>query len=208
MHDFTLAFKSIVRSPGFAIAGIGSLALAIAANTIVFGVLNALLLRPLPIERPEELFFMQRGSSFSHSFPLYRDVRSRAQLFSGFAAYRIAPMSHQSESGSQRVWGYLVTGNYFDLLGVKPAIGRFFRADEDVTPGAAPYAVLSHAAWRSRFDGDPAIAGRVIRLNGRPFTVLGVAPEGFRGTELFYVPEIWVPMMMQAHIEGNSIRDS
>ncbi len=113
-------------------------------------------------------------------------------------------MSHQSESGSQRVWGYLVTGNYFDLLGVKPAIGRFFRADEDVTPGAAPYAVLSHAAWRSRFAGDPAIAGRVIRLNGRPFTVLGVAPEGFRGTELFYVPEIWVPMMMQAHIEGNS----
>ncbi len=113
-------------------------------------------------------------------------------------------MSHQSESGSQRVWGYLVTGNYFDLLGVKPAIGRFFRADEDVTAGAAPYAVLSHAAWRSRFDGDPAIAGRVIRLNGRPFTVLGVAPEGFRGTELFYVPEIWVPMMMQAHIEGNS----
>ena len=204
MQEFTLAFKNIVRSPGFAIAGIGSLALAIAANTIVFGVLSALLVRPLPIERPEEVFFMQLGEGYSHSFPLYRDIRDRAQLFSGFAAYRIAPMALQTEAGSQRVWGYLATGNYFDLLGVKPAIGRFFRADEDVTPGAAPYAVLSHAAWRSRFAGDPAIAGRVIRLNGRPFTILGVAPEGFRGTELFYMPEIWVPMMMQPHIEGNS----
>ena len=204
MQDFTLAFKNIVRSPGFAIAGIGSLALAIAANTIVFGVLNALLLRPLPIERPEELFFMQRGARSrtpSRSTAMFAD---RAHLFTGFAAYRIAPMALQTESGSQRVWGYLATGNYFDLLGVKPAIGRFFRADEDVTPDAAPYAVLSHAAWRSRFAGDPAIAGRVIRLNGRPFTILGVAPEGFRGTELFYVPEIWVPMMMQPHIEGNS----
>ena len=204
MQEFTLAFKNIVRSPGFAITGIGSLALAIAANTIVFGVLSALLVRPLPIERPEEVFFMQRGEGYSHSFPLYRDIRDRARLFSGFAAYRIAPMALQTETGSQRVWGYLATGNYFDLLGVKPAIGRFFRADEDVTPDAAPYAVLSHAAWQSRFGGDPAIAGRVIRLNGRPFTILGVAPEGFRGTELFYMPEIWVPMMMQPHIEGNS----
>ncbi len=116
----------------------------------------------------------------------------------------IAPMRIRANPAHQRVWGYLVTGNYFDLLGVKPAIGRFFRADEDVTPGAAPYAVLSHAAWRSSLTAIPPIAGRVINLNGRPFTVLGVAPEGFRGTELFYVPEIWVPMMMQAHIEGNS----
>jgi predicted permease len=204
MQDLTHAFKTILRSPGFAMAGIGSLALAIAANTIVFGVLSALLLRPLPIERPDEVFFMQRGSGGSHSFPLYRDIRSRARQFSDFAAYRIAPMALQTEAGSERLWGYLATGNYFELLGVKPAIGRFFRPDEDITPNGAPYAVLSYAAWRARFAGDSAIAGRVIRLNGRPFTILGVAPDGFRGTELFYVPEVWVPMMMQPHIEGNS----
>jgi MacB-like periplasmic core domain len=97
-------------------------------------------------------------------------------------------MSLQMESGSQRVWGYLVTGNYFDLLGIKPVVGRFFRAEDDVTPGEALFAVLSYISWRTRF-GDPEIAGRVIRIKNRSYTILGVAPEGF--------PEIWVPMMMQ-----------
>ena len=160
MSEFTSAFRNLIRSPGFATAGIGSLALAIAANTIVFGVLSALLLRPLPIERPEEVFSVQRGDLVSHSFPLYRDIRDRTRLFAGFVGYRIAPMALQTETGTQRIWGYLVTGSYFDLLGVRPAIGRFFDAGDDVVPNAAPYAVLSHAAWRSRFGGDQAVVGR------------------------------------------------
>jgi predicted permease len=106
--------------------------------------------------------------------------------------------------GARRVWGYLVTGNYFQSLGIRPALGRFFTAAEDQHLNASAYAVLSYDCWWNRFAGDPRIAGRDIQLNGRPFRVLGVAPPGFHGTEIFYRSEIWVPMMMQPLIEGSS----
>jgi MacB-like protein len=142
------------------------------------------------VANPEQLFFVQRGADQSHSFPTYRDWRDRNTTFSGTVAYRIAPMGLQATGGSRRVWGYLATGNYFDVLGVKPALGRFFNAADDSAPGAAPYAVLSFSSWQSRFAGDPEIIGRTIRINGLPYNVVGVAPKGFRGTELFYLPEL------------------
>jgi len=208
MQTLKSAIRSVARTPGFSVAAILSLALAICANTAVFGVLNALVLRPLPVERADRVFFLQREQSPSHSFPLYRELRDRATLLDGIAAYRIAPMAMQLASGSQRLWGYLATGNYFDVLGVKPAIGRFFHAEDDRSPGNAPYAVLSYASWQSRFAGDPDVVGRVIRVKGRAFTILGVAPEGFRGTELFFVPDLWVPMMMQPHVEERGWLDN
>jgi macrolide transport system ATP-binding/permease protein len=203
-QDLKHSIRSLFKSSGFSLVAIGSLALAIGANTIVFGVLNGLIFRPLPVRNPEQLVVLQRGSSPNFSFPGYLELRDRNISLSGLAAARIAPMGLQTRDGARRIWGYLVTGNYFEVVGVRPALGRFFTPAEDVTPGASPYAVLSYSAWQNRFAADPAIVGRPIRINTKSFTVLGVAPKGFRGSEIFYSPDVWVPMMMQTQIEGTS----
>lgn len=171
----------------------------------MFSVVNALALRPLPVAHPEQLVFVETAhGGYSHSFPNYKDFRDRNTMLSGLAGYRIAPMSLETGGGANRVWGYLATGNYFDMLGVTPALGRCFHQADDLQPGASPFAVLNYECWRRRFAGDEGIVGRTIRINRLPYTVLGVAPRGFQGIELFYRPEVWVPMMMQAQIEpGN-----
>ncbi len=203
--DVRYAFRTLAKSPGFTTVAVLSLALGIGANALVFSVLNALLLRPLPVDRPDQLVFLENKTyGPSQSFPNYKELRDRNRTFAGLVAYRMSPMELETSTGANRIWGYLATGNCFDLLGVKPALGRFFHQSDDVHPGASPYAVLSYDAWQSRFGADPEIAGKTIRINRLPFTVLGVAPRGFQGTELFYWPEVWVPMMMQPQIEvGN-----
>jgi predicted permease len=199
--DLRYATRWIRRQPAFALTAVGSLALGIGANTLVFSVVNAVVLRPLPVDRPDDLVFIERPNRPSISFPQYRDVRDRSGAFEDVLGYRIAPMSLEHQSSAERVWGYLVTGNYFDVLGVRPAAGRFFHQDEDRPPAPSPVAVLSHEFWLGRFQGDPAIQGRTVRINGLPYTILGVAPRGFVGTELFYRPDIYVPMTMQPQIE-------
>ncbi len=184
-----------------------SLALGIGANTVVFSVLNALVLSHLPVPSPEKLFFVQ-GHFPTHSFPNYRDLRDRNTTLAGMAAYRIAPMGLEAPNGAQRVWGYLATGNYFDVLGVRPALGRFFEPRDDSKPGASAYAVLSYPYWQARFAGAPNIIGKTLRINKLPYTILGVAPRAFHGTELFYWPDLWVPMVMQPQIESNSWLES
>jgi len=199
------------RSPGFALAAILSLALAIGANTLIFNIVNRLIVAPLPVAFPEQLVFVQSSlaGSQSHSFPNYRDFRDRNRTLAGLVGYRIAPMHLDARGGATRVWGYLATGNYFEVLGVQPAAGRFFTQDDDRQPGSAAVAVLSYDTWQRRFLGDQAIVGTTIRINQLPYTVVGVAPRGFHGTEIFYRPEIRVPMMMQAQIEvGNSWLDA
>ena len=205
LGDLGYAFRQLRKSPGFTAVAMLTLALGIGANTVVFSVANALLLRPLPVERPDQLVFLENAHyGPSQSFPNYKDLRDRNRSFAGFVAMRISPMDLQSSAGADRVWGYLVTGNYFDVLGVKPVLGRLFRQSDDRQPGASPYAVLSYHAWQSRLAADPSIVGKTVRINRLPYTVLGVAPRDFHGTELFYWPEVWVPMMMQPQIEGNS----
>ena len=199
--DVRYATRWIRRQPAFAITAIGSLALGIGANTLVFSVVNAVALRPLPVHRPDQLAFIQRPNRPSISFPQYRDIRDRSDRLAGVIGYRIAPMSLEDQAGAARVWGYLVTGNYFDVLGLRPAAGRFFHQDEDRPPAPSPIAVISYDYWMGRFQGDRNIAGRTVRLNGLPYTVLGVAPRGFVGTEVFYRPDIYVPMTMQPQIE-------
>jgi predicted permease len=202
--DVVYGLRRLRASPGFAAAAIGSLALGIGANTLVFSIVSSFLMRPLPVERPAELFFLQGERRAAHSFPLYRDLRDRSGAIASLAGYRISPMDVSGPERADRVWGYLATGNYFDMLGVTPALGRFFGPNDDRQPGAHPVAVLSYDYWRTRFLGDPGVVGRTITINGRAFTVLGVAPQGFYGTERFYHSEIWVPMMMQTQIEpGN-----
>jgi hypothetical protein len=112
------------------------------------------------------------------------------------------PIELESSRGATRIWGLLATGNYFDLLGIQPAMGRFFTPSEDLQPGGSPYAVLSYDAWRARFGGNPAIIGTTIRINRLPYTVLGVAPAEFHGTERWYWPDVWIPMMMEPQIEN------
>src|SRR5215470_8733204 len=206
LQDFRYALRTLVKAPGFAIVAVLTLALGIGANTAVFSVVNALVLRPLPVERPSELAFLENSRyGPSQSFPNYKDLRDRNRTFAGLVGYRIHPMELETERGAERIWGYLATGNYFNVLGIKPSLGRFFEQDDDIHPGASPYAVLSYGAWQSRFGGDPAIIGKTIRINRLPYTVFGVAPPDFHGTELFYWPEVWVPMMMQPRIESDNL---
>jgi predicted permease len=202
LQDLRYALRMLRRNRGFAAVAVLSLALGIGANALVFSVVNALLLRPLPVERPDQLVFLETKSGITQSFPNYRDLRDRNKAFSGLVGYRLVPMEFESASGATRIWGLLATGNYFDTLGLHPVMGRFFHQADDLHPGASPYAVLSYSAWRGRFGGDSGIVGKTVRINRLPYTVLGVAPPDFHGTELWYWPEVWVPMMMEPQIEN------
>ena len=203
-RDVVYAGRVLSRNPGFTLVAVLSLALGIGANSLVFSVVNALVLQPMPVEQPEQLVFLETSTGPGISFPDYRELRDRNQTFAGLVGCRVAPMELDASEGADHIWGYLATGNYFDVLGLQPALGRFFHAKDDLQTGASPYAVLSYASWQQRFGGDRNIIGKTIRINRQPFTVLGVAGRDFHGTELFYWPEVWVPMMMEAQIEvGN-----
>ena len=202
--DLVYATRLARRQPGFTAAAVASLALGIGANTLVFSVASALVLRPLPVDQPDRLVAIQTRGGGAYSYPAYRDLRDRNVTFSGIAGYRIAPMSLEYEGASSRAWGYLATGNYFDVLGVQPAAGRFFHQDEDRPPAESPVAVLSYDCWMTRFAGAPAVIGSTVRLNGRPYAVIGVAPRGFVGSEIFYRPDIWVPLTNQPQIEARA----
>ena len=202
LQDLRYAWRMLRRNPGFTAVAVLSLALGVGANALVFSVVNALLLRSLPVERPDQLVFLETKSGITQSFPNYRDLRDRNKAFSGLVGYRLVPMEFESASGATRIWGLLATGNYFDMLGLRPVMGRFFHQADDLHAGASPYAVLSYSAWRGRFGGDSGIVGKTVRINRLPYTVLGVAPPDFHGTELWYWPEVWVPMMMEPQIEN------
>ena len=209
-RDVAYAFRVFARNPGFTFVAVASLALGIGVNALIFSAVNAIVLRPLPVEKPDQLVFLENGmSNAGQSFPAYREIRDHNQVFSGTLGYRVVQIELESNHETPaRTWGYLATGNYFDVLGVKPLLGRFFHQEDDLHEGGSPYAVLSYGSWQSRFGGDRGIVGKTIRINRQPYTVIGVAGQDFHGTEVFYWPEVWVPMMMQAQIEpGNSWLD-
>jgi hypothetical protein len=206
--DLVYTVRLLRKSPGFTWTAMLSLALGIGANTVVFSVLNALILKPLPVAEPERIYFVNNSGRPANSFPNYRDIRDRNAVFESLFSYRIIQMALDNNNSTNRVWGYLVTGNYFAALGIEPALGRFITTAEDAHPNASPYAVLSYTTWQNRFGSDPGITGKDVRINGRPYTVLGVAPRGFHGTEVFYWAEIWLPMTMQAQIESSPWLDS
>src|SRR5919112_4960522 len=210
LKDLRFAARRLSKSPGFTLVAVASLALGIGANTAIFSLVNTVLLRPLPVARPERLVSVsvlgKDDSMLAFSYPSYKDYRDRGgDVLAGLFAERLAPMSLSRAGGNERVWGYLVTGNYFDVLGVGAARGRTFTPEEDRAALSAPVAVLSDACWRRRFGADPSVVGRDVLLNGHPFRVVGVMPEGFSGAEVIYTPEVWLPMTMQEWIEpGNS----
>jgi len=208
MRHLRYALRTLIRHRSYTVLGLVTLGLAIGANTIVFSVARGVLLRPLPISDPARVYFVAPTGAYTTSFPAYRDFRARNHSFADLAGYRIAPMAVDTDGQNRRIWGYLATGNYFTMLGVRPAIGRLFADADDAVPDAAPLVVLSHRFWRAAFAADPHVAGRTVRINGRAYTVIGVAPQGFVGTEVIYRPDVWIPMAMQSHIEGRSWLDN
>jgi predicted permease len=204
------AIRRLRSRPGFLAIAILTLSLGVGVNAAIFTFVNGLLLRPLPVAEPSRLAtlaFNQAGMGQSTSFPAYLDIRNRNQVFSSIAAIRAMPMALSLSNRSDRIWGYLVTGNYFETLGISPARGRFLTPEDDgVSP--TPIAVISYATWQSKFAADPQIVGRSVKINGEKFTIVGVAPRGFIGTERFYAAEIWVPFSVIRIIEGRDWRTS
>ena len=199
VQDARYGIRTLRHSAGFATTAVLSLGIGIGATTTIFSIGNALLVRRPPgLADPARLIDIgrtMRGGGFdTASYPNYRDIRDRATTLDGVYAYELEPraMSLGGNGEAERVYGVLVTGNYFPVLGARPTIGRLLEPDDD-RPGTPLVAVISHELWQRRFSQDPAVLGREIVLNGTPFTVAGVAPEGFQGTTLLR-SEVWVPI--------------
>lgn len=204
VQDVRLSLRLLHKSPGFAITAVLTLALAIGANAVVFGVLDALVLRPLNVPQAQSLYTIERGKDggSTQSYPDYLDLRDRNRTFDGIIAYSMAPAGLYTGDRASPIWLYEASGNYFDELKIQPYLGRFFHSSDEHGPNSAPYIVLSYDYWRSHFQGDPGVVGRTVELNKFPYTVLGIAPQKFRGTELFFAPDLWAPMVNDEQIEG------
>ena len=204
-HDVRYAVRLLIKSPGFAVVAILSLALGIGANSTIFSFVSALLFQPLPVDKPHKLAMIYTsdfsGPAFgSSSYPDYLDFRDKTTVFSGMVARSLSSATATYGDQSEQLYGEMVTGNYFTVLGVSPSPGRGFLGQEDLTPGTHPVALISHGLWQRRFGSDPNEIGRTLALNGIPFTIAGVAPAGFRGVMGLMSAEVWVPIMMQPQL--------
>jgi predicted permease len=205
-RDIKHAWRTLTQSRAFTAAAVISLALGIGANATIFSLINALLLRPLPVGESSQLIRIHstlRGSGYYNlSYPEYVYYRDHNSVFSGVLAhFPTLPMTlAATHMEPETITGEIVSGNYFSVLGIRPALGRDFLPEEDLTAGAHPVVILSHSLWQKRFNSDASAVGKAIRLNGHPFTVVGIAPPGFHGA--FSVPssELWVPLMMQDQV--------
>ncbi|HEX6739600.1 MAG TPA: ABC transporter permease [Vicinamibacteria bacterium] len=197
-QDVRYGLRTLRQRPGFTAAAVLTLALGIGANTAIFSLVNSVLLQRLPAREPERLVHLTFDGGGVFSYPDYVDLRDHQQAFEGLAAWGGITASLNSESQTEFVTGLIVTGNYFDVLGVYPALGRLLSTGDDVKPGAHPVVVLNHSFWRTRFGARADVVGRELLLNGQRFTVVGVAPEGFQGTQPGTPRSLYVPMMMQA----------
>lgn len=203
--EFKIALRALMQTPLFSGVIVLSLALGIGANTAIFTFADQLLLRLLPVAKPKELvqFNIAGGrvgtgyGRYGLSYPLYKDLRDKNEVFSGMIASYSHPASVRVNGVAQMMQAELVSGNYFDVLGVKAAAGRLLRPEDDLHIGAHPVAVLSHAAWRDRFGSDTGVVGRTIHINNRAFTVVGVSAKGFDGLDTGSAPAVRVPLAMK-----------
>jgi macrolide transport system ATP-binding/permease protein len=211
-QDLRFGVRMLIKKPGFTLVAVLTLALGIGVNTAIFSTVNGFILRPLAVERPDDLVMATWGSKKSSeawnrfSYPNYVDYRDSNQVFSGLLVWQMtsagisnsADRNAADQSRADVIWGELVSGNYFDMLGVKAALGRTFSPEEDRVPNGHPVVVLGHNLWRQRFTGDPSIVGKQIYLNGFPFTVIGVGPPEFKGVKFAIRQDFWAPTMMAA----------
>jgi predicted permease len=206
--DIRLAVRQLRRSPGFTIAAVLTLALAIGANAVVFSVLNAFLLRPLAVAHPDSLYQLEhaRETSAAQSYPDYLDLRDRNHSFDSLMAYNVDEVGLDTGEGDPtEAWIEEASGNYFDALGLEPYLGHFFHASDEHGANSAPDIVLSYEYWHAHFHDDRNVVGRVVRLNRHPFTILGVAPRDFNGTLLFFNPAMFVPLVEHPALGDNDL---
>ena len=201
-QDLRYALRGLKRNPGFTAAAVLSLALGIGANTAIFSKYHALLLRMLPVAHPEQLVSLYRTGGWGRgycSYPLYLEARKRSDLFSGVIGRSLDKATFRAANNDrpETVQAEAVTGNYFAVLGVAPAIGRVLTDDDNRSPKGHPLAILSYDFWQRRFGGDPAVLGRTVTVDKDRLTVIGVAARGFRGVEVDHRPDLWMPAMME-----------
>ena len=200
--ELRYALRSLAKSPGFAVVAVLSLALGIGANTAVFSMLDDILLHLLPVKNATELVqFREVGMHYGNnsgmnalSYPIYQDFRDQNQVFSGMLSRSLEPLSVSFGGRNERAMGELVSGTYFPVLGVQPALGRLFTPEDDRTRNGAPFAVLEYDYWKTRFAGDPTVIGRPILVNDHQYTIVGVAAKGFEGVERLFATAIFLPM--------------
>jgi len=212
LEDFRYGLRLLRKSPGFAITAVVTLALGIGANTAIYTLLDQAMVRSLPVKEPHKLVMLRfsgedTGSTHARgdsdlvlSYPMYRDLRDRNSVFSGLIATSWAQVGVQWHNQPNLEDAELVSGNYFDLLGLHPAAGRLLIPSDDLTQTGSPVVVLSFNYWQRHFGFDPKIVNQTISINGHPFTIVGVAPPGFRSVVNGDAPALFVPMMMKPEI--------
>jgi putative ABC transport system permease protein len=210
-QDIRYALRGLRKSPGFAIIAVLTLALGIGANTAIFTVVNAVFFHSIPVQDPKNLvqiftvdqrkiLGLTSNNNFPNSYPNAVDIQNRAQSFSGIAITTFAPVSMTIHGQPDQYFSNLVSGNFFDVLGVRAALGRTFRPEEDRELGAGPVVVLNYGFWERKFAGDRSVVGQNVLVNGQGFTIIGVAPNGFQGTTIIGGPDMWIPMSMHDQI--------
>ncbi|PYS70660.1 MAG: permease, partial [Acidobacteria bacterium] len=209
LKDLRYAIRMLGKTPGVTLVAVITLALGIGANTAIFSGVNAFMFRPLPVPEPDRLvrpaeLTEDRGVADELSYPDFVDYRNQSTAFTGLAAEDMVQAAIDTEAQNDVIWGQLVSGNYFDVVQVKPFMGRAFAPEEDGAPGAHPVVVLGHSLWERRLNSDPNIVGKTLRLNNRQYQVIGVAPESFRGTKFGLSMDFWAPMAMVEELRSSS----
>lgn len=206
-RDVRYAFRMLRQSPIFTFAAVATLAVAIGANAVVFGALNAVFLRPLDVPQARSLYALQPrlgDTSLQESYPNYIDLRDRNKTFDGLAAFNITQVGLDTGQNPSWVWVEEVTSNYFDVLRIRPYLGRLIEPSDEHGPDSAPYAVLAYAFWQAHFQSDATVVGRIVRLNKHPYTIIGVTPPKFHGTILFFSPQFFVPLIDEQQFDGTN----
>jgi predicted permease len=204
-NDIRLALRGMAKSPAYTAVVVLSLGLGIGANLAIFTLINAVFLQPLPVKDPSRLISVYTSDPknpgfLGLSYLNYRDVRDKNTVFTELAASVPVPIALSTDSEPEQIFGALASGNYFDVLGVRPVLGRTFSPEEDGAPGAHPVIVLSHAFWTRQYGANPGILGQKLKLNGRQYTVIGVAPHNFNGTTVIGGPALWAPVAMHQEL--------
>jgi predicted permease len=209
LKDFRYAIRMLAKTPGVTFVAVITLALGIGANTAIFSSVSAFTSRPLPVPSPDQLIrpveiSEDRGTADNFSYPDFVDYRNQSTFFSGFCAEDMVQVAIDTQEQNDVIWGQIVSGNYFDMLQIKPVMGRAFAPDEDGAPGAHPVVVLGYSLWQRRLASDPNVVGKTLRLNNHQFQVIGVAPESFKGTKFGLSMDFWAPMAMVGELSGDA----
>ncbi|MGB9416865.1 MAG: ABC transporter permease, partial [Acidobacteriaceae bacterium] len=203
LQDVRFGLRVLAKSPGFTVVAVLTLALAIGANAVVFSMLNGLVLRPLNVPHAKSIAMIEQSNGIPmQSYPDYLDLREHNRSFEDLMSYQITRAGLDTGGHALPAWLYETSGNYFDVLGIQPYLGRFFHSSDEHGDNSSPYIVLNYAYWSSRFHGDRGVVGRTVQLNKHPYIIVGVAPPAFNGTELFYAPAFWVPLVDQGQVDG------